>query len=684
MQPETDMTRFTLTHTSALRLVGGIAGLFLAVLTLLCLSVPVQAAEPPRPVLALCVPGTEFTIPCHDRKEPNDTAATAKTLDGFTTISLTFFTEASSPIDQDWYQVGLAANQIITLTATTTGGGVVNMSVAGFSQDGGTALGISGGGGFSGFAVISNTSGVFQIYTFRVTNLANQYAAYQIQYTIANLAGTGTATPIPGTASADVYEVNNSPAEVLAPPNGGVVRSFLNMGSTFNAAQLPNFYSTAPLGSTRENGDVDWYFFYGRNGGRYRVTTSVQSGVDTEMFIYRDSGPLRAPGFSNTDNTGLISANDDYQQLDRGSRVEFSGDYDGQYWIKVWNKDPSPRAGAGGYNPSYNVAVQELGAAPTVTPSLPTPFPQGIDRFEYNGDLDTSTLIAPNTKYDNLNFVPFQPPTRDTVDNDFFRMPVKQGVYYTCETLDLAGGADTNLIVFNQNAPQNRDASALGGNDNISPAEMARGNFASRFTWLSGYTGIVYLLVGDVTPPRANEALVRTYALQCTIGLPNTPTPTVDPRGTATPTAPPAALVPPTAEPPEATMTPFPTPRAAQNLVVRPLDGGGAIPPTRAPSPTPRTITLDVQVFNDLNRNGLLDSGEGVANASVRLSDESSGTPLSQAYTDAEGRVRFAINNNTPVKVSIPLFGYSTIIDSPSATVRLALVPSAEFPERLP
>jgi hypothetical protein len=46
--------------------------------------------------------------------------------------------------------------------------------------------------------------------------------------------------------------------------------------------------------------------------------------------------------------------------------------------------------------------------------------------------------------------------------------------------------------------------------------------------------------------------------------------------------------------------------------------------------------------------------------------------------------VRFAVTNNTPVKVSVPLFGYSTVVDSASAVVRLALRPSAELPVRLP
>lgn len=492
---------------------------------------------------------------------------------------------------------------------------------------------------------------------------------------------TPTSTSTAGPVAPDAYENNNRPADVLAQ---NPIRSFLNVGSTLSSSALPNFFSTAPIGSIRENGDVDWFFIYaarsrehGGSAGRYRVTTSVQPGVDTEIGIFRDD---QLPP-DNISAQGLIAANDDYKDFDRGSQIEFSAPYDGRYWIKIWNKDPSPRTGSSGYNPSYNIAIVEIGASATTTVPTSTPFPQGIDRFEFNGDIERATLIAPNVKYDNLNFVPFQPPSTGTIDNDFFRMPVKQGVFYTCETLDLAGGADTNLIVYNQNATMsNRDTNFIGGNNDINQTEVQRGNFASRFSWLASYTGYVYILVGDVNPPRSSEAAGRTYSLQCTIGLPNTPTPTVDPRGTATPRPP---VVPPTPEPPEPTMTPFPTPRSAQNLVVRPLDAS-QLRPTRAPQPTPRVITLDVQVFNDLNRNGLLDAGEGVANTSVRIADENGGAPLSQAYTDAEGRVRFSITNDAPVRVTIPLFGYSTVVNDANSAVRLALVPNIELPSRLP
>ena len=443
------------------------------------------------------------------------------------------------------------------------------------------------------------------------------------------------------------------------------IKSFVNVGQQLTNL---NFY-TQPNTGTLDLGDVDWYFFYGRGGVAYRVTTEVQPGVDTELFIYR---PDQLPASNAFTTTGLLASNDDYQPLNRGSQVTFVAPFDGLFWIKVWNKDQTPRVAG----QTYNLSVVELAPntpTPTNTPLptfTPTPFPAGADQYEYNGDFDFATLIAPGVKYSGLTFVPFQPPTPDTVDNDFFKLPVKQGVFYTCETQDLAGGADTNIIVYNQ------DRVAIGGNDDISPEDKAQGRFQSRFSWLSAYTGYAYILVGDVNPPRAGEAQVRSYSLICYIGLPATPTPTPDPNP---PTATPPPL-PPTPLPPEPTPTPFPTPRAAQNLVVQRFD---ARPTPAPPGPTPRLLIIDVHVFNDYNRNNLLDAGEGIARASVRLADERTGTPLAQGFTDADGRARFPLSNDGPVRVNVPAFNFSTVVTD-SVTLRIGIEPRIAPPARIP
>ncbi len=634
---------------------------------------PVKADQAARP-LAQNAP---------DAYEPNNTAAEAVRGLGPSPVTGLTFATVTSPTtgaDDDWYFITILPGTVTTYTVLSLGGSIVLLAKI-FDASGANlqATGTGGGTSTTSVVAIANNTSATQFLRLLVQNTTpgTPTGPYQISY-LSTSTTAGTPTPVPGSASLDAYEPNDLPSSVLAK---SPIASFLNVNSTFAETQRPNFFASisATVGAIRADGDVDWYFFYGRNGSRYRVTATAGAGTDPEMYIVDDATALRLT--NNFDQSGTIAANDDFQPLDRSSRIDFTAPYDGRYWIKVWNKDTSPRTGGAGYNPSYNLAVQEIAASTTVTPAVPTPFPQGIDRFEYNGDWETAALIAENTKYDNLNFVPFQPLNRDVIDNDFFRMPVKQGVPYTCETLDLARGTDTNLIVFNQNAPQNKDASLIAGNNDISDAEKVRGNFASRVSWVANYTGIVYILVGDVSPPRPNEAAARTYSLQCVIGLPATPTPTVDPRGTATPRPP---VVPPTELPPEPTFTPFPTNRPAQKLVVRPIDGPGSLQVTPTPTPTPRTISLDVQVFNDINRNGLNDVGEGISGASVRLNDEASGTPLAQAITDGEGRVRFLIRNNTPVKVSIPMFGYSTLVDSPNATVRLALPPSALLPDRIP
>jgi hypothetical protein len=592
--------------------------------------------------------------------EPNDTAATAKNLLPSPVLGLTFVTTPGGSADDiDWYRVPLDPNRTIDLTATIEGTG--NLIIEGFDVSGTTAVGTQVGSGLQSRLTIVNNTGSAQEYRARVKNIQSPpgFARYRIDYVISII---GALTPTPIGANPDAYEPNNSPAEVRTRNV-----SFINVGQQLTSL---NFYTTA-LGSTGgppifAEGDVDWYFFFGRAGSTYRVTTEVQPGVDTEMFIYR---PDQLPPDNNFTTVGLIAANDDYRPLDRGSQVIFTGLFDGIYWIKLWNKDQSPRVAG----QTYNLSVVEVAPSTPLPTIPPTPYPSGADRFEYNGDFDSATLIAPGVKYDNLNFVPFQPPTPDTVDNDFFRLPVKQGVYYTCETLDLTGGTDTNIIVYNQ------DRIGIGGNDDISPENKALGRFESRFTWLSGYTGYAYILIGEVNPPRASEGQIRGYSLICNIGIPATPTPTPNPNPpTATP-----PLPPPTPPPPENTPTPFPTPRPAQNLIVRPVDPG-ALQPTPAPSPTPRTLLIDVQVFNDFNRNGLLDPGEGIADASVRLSDEQSGTPLGQGFTDGDGRVRFSVVNDGPVRVAVPLLSFSTVVNETPATIRIGIEPAITPPERIP
>lgn len=553
--------------------------------------------------------------------------------------------------DVDWYRVQLGAQYRYTITVSQQQPSDLAFLV--LIQDGSGALIASTPNAPAFTATFDSPAGgtyfirLQAANAFTITNTENK--PYQV--TLCSSQFPPTPTPTPLGLVPDPYEPNDTIAEASVPLGSRTTASFIAVGTSI--ANL----SFTPY-ATRTVDEADWFRVFFLAGSTYVIeTTNVQPGVETTLWIYDSTG------------TNVLASNNRHIPWQRGSRIVFVAPSTGDYWIKVTNSDTSPRVAG----QTYTLSVSEQAPAPTNTPAptpSPTPYPQSPDRFEYNGDFDFATLIAPGVKYDQLNFVPFQPPSPTTVDNDFFKLPVKQGVFYTCETLDLAPGVDTNIIVYNQ------DRVGIGGNDDISPEARARGDFRSRFSWLSSYTGYAYILVGDVNPPRADQAQPRTYALQCSIGLPETPTPTPAP---FTPTPPPP---PPTPLPPEPTPTPFPTPRPAQNLSVRPLEPGAPLPAT--PPPPPRIVNTDVIVFVDLNRNGQFDpaAGEGVAGVSVRITDERTGVPLAYALTDVEGYARFSLEAEGPLRVSVPLFGYSTVINE-STTLRLSVTLRAPLPTRL-
>lgn len=468
---------------------------------------------------------------------------------------------------------------------------------------------------------------------------------------------TATATPTAASFGPDAYEPNDSIAEALGSSTyGRTTVSFISNGQTIAGLNFNNRTATIP-------DTADWFEFYGRAGSVYQVTTSnVQPGVDTVLTIYQADGATQ------------IGSNDRYVPGKLGSQVTFQAGSDGFYWAKVTNRDPSPRVSGQTYSLSMTEIVYGT-TTPTAT-VVRTPFPGAPDKFDNgigtygNGSFDDATLIAPDFAYKGLNFVPYNPSSVNAVDNDFFRLPVKQGIYYTCESSELAPGVDTNMIVYNS------DRVGIGGNDDISPADRNAGRFGSRVTWLATYTGFVYVLVGEVYPHKANEAGGTDYTLTCKIGLPNTPTPS------ATSTPGPVGSGPSVPIAPQ-TPTAIPTQRPPTALSVRPVDRS-APAPTPAPVPTPRVVAVNVQVFNDANHNGVLDLGEGISGVSIRLSDEQSGAPLAQSSTDGGGLVRFSAQNDGPVRIQVPLFGYTALITDQNATVRIGLVSEVELPQRLP
>jgi hypothetical protein len=657
-----------------LLLLGGIAGAMMLLLWVLLFS-NTSAYARQQANVHLLAPHAQFGgLP--DRYEPNDTFVQAKLIaEASPVVSLTFYSTLSpsvgSPADVDWYAFNVNPNSVLNVNAAASGSIILHARA--FITDENTGVGTFTDVVGSSSIAVTNTTATIQKYLVRVTNDSSTNAVYSLIYSSAGVA-VPTVTSTPVGLGPDPYEPNDTIAEASVPTGTRGTASFIAVGARIDSLSFGP-YVGRPIDT------ADWFQFYGRAGSIYQVTTlNVQPGVETVIAVYQ---PVADP---NNPNLVLVSPlpgssnpNNRYQAGQRGSQVTFQvpNNAEGLYWVRITNTDPSPRLPG----QSYSFQVQEILLAtatpgPTPTWTLPaptsTPYPGTPDRFEYNGSFDQASLVAPNTKFDSLNFVPWQPPTQDTYDNDFYRLPVKQGIYYTCQTLDLAPGVDTNIIIYNQ------DRVGIGGNDDISAEERSKGNFASRFTWLASYTGNAFILVGEVNPPKANEAGAHTYSLRCDIGLPATPTPTATVQG-----VPAVTREPPTPEPPEATMTPYPTPRSAQNLPVRPIDGLGTTP-TPEPTATLRVVSLNVQIFNDINKNGVLDPGEGISGVSVRVTDEQSGVPLAQNYTDADGRANISVISPGPVRVSVPLFGYTELINDAAATVRISVVRTVALPTSIP
>ncbi len=521
---------------------------------------------------------------------------------------------------------------------------------------------------------------------------------YSINLCNSSTAQTGpTATPIPVLGqpggAPDGLEGNDTPSEANN-------KSYIAVGQTI---QNLNFYPRPPKNTAAilGDGDVDWIFFYAKANHIYRFTTKVSAGIDTQILLFDFADDIPA-SLNNEPYTidRLIAENDDYESLNRGSQLTFTASRDGKFWVKIWNRDPSPKTQA---NMTYELSLIEvlpatatpvLTPTPTLTPS-PVPTLVGVgqpDKYEPNNDFAKASLIAPGQEIKGLSFVPYQPANINTTDYDYFRLPVKTGLYYSCETYELAPGVDTNLIIYDQRG------GTLGTNDDISNDERNKGNFASKFTWYANYEGYVYVMVSELRPPRADEVSSHTYSLKCTIGPPPTQVgPAAPPAASGPDAAPsqqatpkPATSGPEKPEAPAPAPTPIRTPQPTdepikpiQPLTVRPVQRQAPVATPRPITPA-RTIAIDIAVFNDANRNGTSDASEQIRGISVWVVDERTGAPLAQNETDDSGNVRISVNSDGPVRINVPLFGYSQLVNETNASLRIGMINDLVLPKVLP
>ena len=381
-------------------------------------------------------------------------------------------------------------------------------------------------------------------------------------------------------------------------------------------------------------GDIDWYRFVLKKNRPYQIQTSdLSPGLDTILSVYDPSG-------------NFVTSNDDFEFGSLASRVTITAQQDGFYFAKIQNKSTSDPA-----NKTYCFDVTEVQATATPTP-LPTGTRvPGADICEYNGDFDFACLIGAGDVLD-MNFVPIW---GEGPDNDFYRIWVKPGLAYTCETFDLSSVNDTNMILYDQHR------NGLAGND-----DKVLGDFGSLLTWVPNYTGWLFILVGPVAPPSYEDSFLYTYSLQCTESIATpTPLPTstrpsytgpiVQP-ATATPTAvtttPTTSATAPIAVATVPTVTPTQTP----NVVINPLPT--ATPPVSAG----RTVDFDLTVYFDANENFTPELTEGVEDVAVAVYDNTTGELLAFGYTNEAGVIRFSsLVVSGAVRVSIPYLQFNQV-----------------------
>ncbi len=238
------------------------------------------------------------------------------------------------------------------------------------------------------------------------------------------------------------------------------------------------------------------------------------------------------------DPNGLIKgSNDDAEIGSFNAKVSFTASSTGIHSILV-----SP----GSYsedNKEYGYCVEIVLAKEAITPSpaatstpTSTPTPMSTltpDRCEDNSSFDTACLIGMHiTSTTTPETFSFKPVIDHGLDNDFYRIHLKAGMYVVCTTYDLSSKNDTNLIVYDPNGK------GIGGNDDFYPIKEQIGKtIDARFGFPVNATGEYFILVGPgpglIIP--FEEAHEFTYILTCTQAEEPVPTHTITPTLSSTP-----------------------------------------------------------------------------------------------------------------------------------------------------
>lgn len=550
-----------------------------------------------------------------------------------------------------------------TLTSPIT---VTYRTVNGTATGGQDYVAIDGVGDFIRF---DTTDGTTRTKSFNVTILEDNTPEQDETFSVILQDPINASLAVPNVLEVKIENDDafptNTPTRGATPIYADIYESNNDFNSAYTLPVNDGSFCNSPNATLWPTGDVDYYQFWGKASARYTVKVDKLSvGLDTVLTVYGVSGQY-------------IEQEDDSNGT-RASQLDFAAPNTGYHFIKIENKDLSDPA-----DKRYCVDIkEEIQLTSTPTPSA-TPLPTGTrvpgaDVCEDNGSFEAACTIGTDVSA-TYNFVPA---VGEGTDNDYYRVWVKQGWFYTCETLNLSSVNDTNMIIYDQNG------TGLAGNDDKSPDSLG-----SLVEYYATYTGWLYILVGPYVQPRYGESNLYTYDLLCTaVAATPTPTPTntrvFTGGGTGSgsgggggftpPTSTPTPPLPPTLEPQPsvdifATLTAVapasPTPPLVQ---IVPL-------PTATPA-VPVSAMSDVQVvlYYDNNMDFIPQLDEGIMDMAVYAYDGTTGQLLSFGYTNEAGMLRLSVSASTNVlRLSVPFLGFNQTVAAGTTEVRLRVVPQA-------
>ena len=380
-------------------------------------------------------------------------------------------------------------------------------------------------------------------------------------------------------------------------------------------------------------------------------------GLDITLTLYDSNG---LPVASVNDPTSADASIDHFVESQRYYAIAVESDTgrEGWYTLDVQNQTPTatttptlaPTATLKPTNTPTPTATPVDTPTPTATPDVGGP----PDIAEPNYDFAHAYRIAAGDVLTGLNFNPGG--WSGGADNDFFVMPVRAGITYTCETRDLGPGVDTNLIVYASASFEDM----LGGNDDI---DTQSGQINSRLTFVSPLEGDLYILIGYKYPETAGLAYPggATYTLTCFAAQPTPTNAPINPSGGM--------------------------PSATDDAAATSVFFTEISRPDSIPTPTPmavETVNVTVIVGYDENANHTIDLAEGVAGLSVRLLDPATNRELAHGVTNVSGVARLAAPTNRMARVAIPFLSDARDFRPGPAQIWEIVLPAGTQPGLIP